>query len=118
MADPRVETLRRTHVPYVVVVGTTAGVVASCRYAAAVGASALVEECSVANVATVCATWRPIAIVVPAEIYDFDASEFDALGRDAGGEVVALPSLELPEDELRRWLVDRFRIAAQRRGGV
>ena len=116
MGDPRVETLRRTEVPYVVVVAVPAHIIASCRYAAALGASALIEEATVADVATVCATWRPIAIVVPREIYDFDGSEFDALARDAGGEVVTLPTRELSEEELRRWLVDRLRIAAQRRG--
>jgi hypothetical protein len=109
--------MRRSQVPYVVVVGVAPSVVAACRYAAAIGASALTEPCSVETLATTCATWRPIAIVVPQDVYDFDSAEFDALARDAGAQVVTLPPYQVPDAELRAWLVERLRVAAQRREG-
>ncbi len=116
MSDPRLETLRRSNVPYVVVVGASDNVVAACRYAAAVGASALVEACGVEDLATTVATWRPIAIVVSEDVYDFDAAEFDALARDAGGVVVTLPAGELTDLELRAWLERALTEVVERRG--
>lgn len=111
-------TVKRSKVRYVVVVSSDENVLAACRYAASVGAAAIVESCDVGELTNTVATWQPLAIVMPGSVYEFDAQEFDALGRDVRGKVVPLPD-PIPSDaSLREWLVARMREAAAYRAGT
>jgi hypothetical protein len=49
-----------------------------------------VQLTGIEDVATAVAKWRPLALFVQREVFDFDADEFRALGRDVGAEVVTL----------------------------
>jgi hypothetical protein len=40
--------------------------------------------------ATAVARWRPMALLVDRELFDFDAKEFAALARDVGAEVIVV----------------------------
>jgi len=42
------------------------------------------------DAATAVARWRPMALLVDRELYDFDAKEFAALARDVGAEVIVV----------------------------
>jgi hypothetical protein len=49
-----------------------------------------VQLTGVEDVATAVAKWRPLALFIQKEVFDFDADEFRALGRDVGAEIVTL----------------------------
>ena len=49
-----------------------------------------VQLSGIEDVATAVARWRPLALFVEKEVFDFDADEFRALARDVGTEVVTL----------------------------
>jgi hypothetical protein len=51
-----------------------------------------IEITDVAGTATIVAKWRPFAVVLAEELYEFDPREFDALARDVGAEIVVVPS--------------------------
>lgn len=51
----------------------------------------VVVAADIASVATVAAEGRPYAIVIPRDVYDFGASEFDALARDLSAGLVVVP---------------------------
>jgi hypothetical protein len=51
-----------------------------------------VEVTDVRGAATAVAKWRPFAIVLAQELYDFDPEEFRALAKDVGAEVVMVPA--------------------------
>jgi hypothetical protein len=66
------------------------------------------------DAATAVARWRPLALLVEQELFEFDAQEFNALARDVGAEVIAvdtradtesIAALVLPKlkDALARW---------------
>jgi hypothetical protein len=42
------------------------------------------------DAATAVAKWRPMALLVERELFDFDAKEFEALARDVGAEVIVV----------------------------
>ncbi len=44
-----------------------------------------------ASVATVAAERRPYALIIPREVYEFGASEFDALARDLDTGLIVVP---------------------------
>jgi hypothetical protein len=56
-----------------------------------------VQLTGVEDVATAVARWRPLALFVEKEVFDFDADEFRALARDVGAEVVTLDSNDAKE---------------------
>lgn len=59
---------------------------------AAEGASgARVLQVTIKNVATLAAETRPYALVVPRDVHEFGASEFEALARDIDAELVVVP---------------------------
>jgi len=42
------------------------------------------------DAATAVAKWRPMALLVERDLFEFDAKEFDALARDVGAEVIVV----------------------------
>lgn len=42
------------------------------------------------DAATSVARWRPMALLVERELFEFDAKEFEALARDVGAEVIVV----------------------------
>jgi len=57
-----------------------------------------VQLTGIEDVATAVAKWRPLALFVQKEVFDFDADEFRALGRDVGAEVVAVDASSGKDD--------------------
>jgi hypothetical protein len=49
-----------------------------------------VQLSGIEDVATAVAKWRPLALFVEKDVFEFDADEFRALARDVGAEVVTL----------------------------
>lgn len=58
-----------------------------------------VQLTGIEDVATAVAKWRPLALFVQKEVFDFDADEFRALGRDVGAEVMTLDATA-PKEEM------------------
>ncbi len=112
--DARRTTLKRSRVPYVVAVGLPARVTACCRFAGAMAASALVEETDIAGLATCAAQYRPLAIVLIRDVYEFDPSEFDALARDVAAVVVPVTEDE-PDEALKQRMVGEIERAQRLR---
>jgi hypothetical protein len=65
---------------------------------------AAVHAANVASVATAAARWRPLAIIVTHDVYAFDEREFDALAKDVGARLLAIPT-DLPIEQLRHRLL-------------
>jgi hypothetical protein len=85
-------------------VAASPGLIERCREATSGGVAA-VEACDVGSVATQAARWRPLVIVVTDDVYAFDRLEFDALARDVGARILALPSEELSTEALKSRLL-------------
>lgn len=49
-----------------------------------------IQVTGIEDVATAVAKWRPLALFVEKHVFDFDATEFRALARDVGAEVITL----------------------------
>lgn len=103
---PRQHTTQKTvAVPVVLVVGGS-DLVEHCR--AIVKSPALppahVKRTDLADAATNAARWRPLAIVLTRDVYEFDAAEFDALAKDVGALVVPVASERAPGVALGRTL--------------
>jgi hypothetical protein len=106
-------TKRNRLMPIVVLVAGSEDLLASCQKCAALAAAARVESCSLDQAATQVATWRPFALLVPEELYEFDPREFRALARDVGATLVTVPD-PLPEERARAALVPALRDALRR----
>jgi len=72
------------------VVGGSDQLAATCRAAVSQASAGKVLTCGVKQTATVAADARPYAVVVPSDLYDFDPSEFDALGVDLNTEIIVV----------------------------
>ena len=105
MARSRKETKKANSGPCVVVVGGTDQLVEACRRVAAGLASARVEPCEVVNVATKAAEYRPFAMVVTENVYEFDPLEFEALARDVGAELLTVSGGSASVGRLERELL-------------
>lgn len=95
---PRQHTTQKTlAVPVVLVVGGTE-LVEHCRTIVKSPSlpPAHVKRTDVADAATNAARWRPLAIVLTRDVYDFDAAEFDALARDVGSLVIPVDGERSP----------------------
>jgi hypothetical protein len=108
----RRETKQRRRIPTVVLVGGDTVVQEGCRRAAAVAAAARLEVAGVKEVHTLAATWRPFALVVSEEVYDFDPMEFEALAQDVGAALLLVSahttSVEKVQQELTSALSEAF----------
>src|SRR5262245_6320239 len=104
MPRTEVDTTKTTPLPLVLLVGASPGLVERCCDAAAAAAVG-VKECDLARLATQAALWRPLVIILPRDLYDFDPSEFDALAKDVGARLVTLVSEDVTIEELEREMV-------------
>ena len=100
----------------VLLVGIGSELEAFCRQCAAVAVGARLEVCDVASATTKSAEWRPIAIVVPQEILEFDPDEFEALARTVNATLVSLDTHQKSSPALKGELVAAIRAAHVRRG--
>ena len=102
--------------PVVLAIGCSPELVVRCREAAIVGQSLLVET-DVASATTVAAQTRPLVMVMPEEVYRFDAASFSDLASDVRARLVLLPDADLPQDELEQMLVGAIGDAEASREG-
>jgi hypothetical protein len=117
MSKSRRPTLEHAQVLAVVVIGGPAPLIDAVRRVAAFAVQAKVVTTEIASAATHVAAVRPFAIVVSAEIYSFDAAEFDALARDVQAQLISLPteglSRQVLEQRLTPLVLDAARGHAQ-----
>lgn len=100
----------------VLVVACPSAVVNACQNAVlSVGAKVHNAEL-VSDAATLAARFRPLVLVMPLAIYEFDSKEFDNLARDVGAVVLTLPDQGLTKSELKKQLLSAMRNASRIRG--
>jgi hypothetical protein len=75
----------------VVLVAASPGLAMTTKAAALEVSGGSVVPADISSVATVAAEIRPYAIVIPRDVYEFGASEFDALARDLDTGMVVVP---------------------------
>jgi len=83
----------------ILLVSAPADLAKRCRAAAARAKVLVAYECDLATLTNTAAEHKPLAILFPEHIYDFDSAEFDALARDIQAIVVALEP-DLGDEEL------------------
>lgn len=116
MAEPDEPTQETPDAFTVLVIACPSAVVNACQNAVlALGAKVHHAEL-VRDAATVAARTRPLVLVMPRSIYDFDAQEFDHLARDVGGVVMTLPDEGLTKSALKNQLLGCMRDASRIRG--
>lgn len=96
--------MRQLNVPVTLVVGGTMELIKAVGQAA-LTAQVLVAECSVADVATTAAQMRPLVIVLPEHVYQFDAESFEALAIDVRSRLLRVSEDQLDQDQLQRDLL-------------
>jgi hypothetical protein len=84
-------TIPDSRVPTVTLIAPSAALLDACRETIRYVAVANIEVSDVKAAATNVAKWRPFAIVIEEDVFDFDPAEFEALARDVGGEIVTVP---------------------------
>src|SRR5262245_15770890 len=99
----------------VVVVGGPRELVEATRQAAGVAAAAKVETAELSNAATVVASYRPFAIVMSEDVYEFDAAEFDALARDVNATLLKIDLNGMDANKLERTLMPKIGRAHRQR---
>lgn len=93
-------TLPTITAPAVLLIGGAEALAQTCT-AALASIGVLLVRCTIAQAATWAAERRPLVIVLPPEVYEFDPDEFDALARDVGASLlrvedsVPVPVLEM-----------------------
>lgn len=63
----------------------------------------LLKHCELAQAPTLAAAKRPLCIVIPEDLYEFDPQEFDALARDVGASLLRVED-GIPEEMLEMLL--------------
>ena len=101
--------------PCVLLVGVDPSLEPLCRQSAALASGARLEVCDMASVTTRAAELRPIALIVPRAILDFDPAEFIALARTVNATLVPLEA-DPSAPGARANLVKLLRDAHKRRG--
>jgi hypothetical protein len=90
-------------IPVALVIGASEKLIGAVSDAA-VSAQVLVAECSVQDATTMAAQMRPLVMVMPTEVYEFDQEGFDALARDVRSRVLAVSETEIDPAELEHQL--------------
>ena len=75
----------------VVLIAGSERLLVTTTHAAASASGARVLQVTMKNAATLAAETRPYALVVPRDVHEFGASEFEALARDVDAELVVVP---------------------------
>jgi hypothetical protein len=116
MADLDEPTLDTPDAFTVLVIACPSAVANACQSAVLpIGAKVHHAE-RVGDAATAAARVRPLVLVMPQSIYDFDQQEFDHLARDVGGVVMTLPDEGLTKSALKNRLLDCMSEASRIRG--
>src|SRR5438128_1399763 len=114
MSRSKDETLKAREEPTVLLVVSSQEFEGRCQ-SAVEGAGAAVRTSTVAKVATAAARWRPLVIVVPQPVYDFDPREFDDLARDVCGVVLQVDTELISQKDLRKQLRAALAVAMRAR---
>lgn len=101
-------TIPDSRVPTVALVAPGKTVLAACRETMHYVVVADIEVTDVQAAATNIAKWRPFAIVIEEDVFDFDPAEFEALARDVGSELVIVPGTA-DSDALMSLLLPRLK---------
>jgi hypothetical protein len=107
-------TIPERRVPVVVLVAPAPLLFDACREVCQFAGVTSMEVTDVHGAATNIARWRPFVMILEEDVYDFDPAEFDALARDVGAEIIAVPAggdynaivgalLPVLKNALRRW---------------
>jgi hypothetical protein len=70
------------------------------------------EVTDVQGTATAVARWRPFALIIPQDLYDFDPNEFKALAKDVGAEIIMV-SADSEYGDIAAFLPPRLRSALE-----
>jgi hypothetical protein len=85
--DFEAQTLRQLRIPVVLVVGGTEELIGAVSQAA-LSAQVLVAECTVDDATNTAAQMRPLVLILPEDVYQADANNFEALARDVRAEIL------------------------------
>jgi hypothetical protein len=100
LARPPFSTIPARRLPVLVVIAPDKGLLDACHETLRYVSAARVEVADVRGAATLVASKRPFAVVLEEDVFSFDPSEFEALGRDVGAEIVLVPANIAPEDRV------------------
>jgi hypothetical protein len=106
-------TLPALAAPVVLAVGCPPDLLARCARALE-GIGVALRTCDFLNAATAVAERRPLAMVMPNDLYAFDPDEFDALARDVQASLVRVEE-DIPVPKLELLLGTAIDAAAVRR---
>jgi hypothetical protein len=81
------QTLRQLRIPVVLVIGGTEELIGAVSQAA-LSAQVLVAECTVDDATNTAAQMRPLVMILPEDVYQADANNFEALARDVRAEIL------------------------------
>lgn len=109
--DPR--TLPALTAPTVLLIGCSDAIARSCA-AALANLGTLLKRCEIAQAANHVAECRPLVMVMPPEVYEFDPRELDALARDVGASLLRVED-DVPEPMLEMLLGAAVDAAVERR---
>lgn len=115
MSFPRKNTSSSLRVPSILAVGCARELLARCRAAAASTGLAM-NDCDVDVAATLVAEHRPVAIVLPNEIYARHPRELDALARDVKATMVRVDA-NVTKHEIEAMIAGAIQTALLRREG-
>ncbi len=108
---PLMPTAREHVIPCAVLTGADESLQRSCRSAVARAAAARLQCCSIEELATAAARWKPFALLVPEAVYEFDPAEFDALARSVGALLIRVNAACIDDEQAMDELVGALRFA-------
>jgi hypothetical protein len=91
-------------VPLILTVSCSAELLERCRIAAE-PTDALVLECDESGARALSLRWRPLAIILDAELYQFHAKAYDKLARLCRAKLIIVDTDTVSVDHLKREIV-------------
>jgi hypothetical protein len=110
VARPPFSTIPERRVPAIVLIGGGAALLEACRDVMRYVEAAVLEQADLAEATTVIARVRPFVILVDEDVLAFDPAEFEALARDVGSALIAVPDV-FTHDEQVSFLLPRIKAA-------
>src|SRR4051812_15403872 len=104
MSDKQEQTRLPPEEHAVLLIGCSRAADACCSRAAA-KLHLVVYRAALADAASAAASCRPLVLLVPQPVYDFDPSEFDDLARDVGAVVLKVADPPTSASEVKNGLV-------------
>lgn len=114
MGDQSPPTVRLEVIPVVLVLGLSEDFLERTRDAAA-KLSAIVRGCTLQDLPTMAAKWRPFAIFMPKDLLEFDRPEFKNLARDVNATLIELIDERIPTPKLEAVLRSALADAVSKR---